>query len=72
MNLLSDNIDPEDAEQIVDVLVENAHVIFTVMDFTDHIPLFALQHALRLLEVFHFSLFLSPPTHTARESFLAV
>ena len=53
MNLLSDNIDPEYAEQIVDVLVENAHVIFTVMDFTDHIPLFALQHALKILEVFH-------------------
>ena len=53
MNLLSDNIDPEYAEQIVDVLVENAHVIFTVMDVTDHIPLFALQHALKILEVFH-------------------
>ncbi|XP_067056045.1 uncharacterized protein [Acropora muricata] len=53
MNLLSDNIDPEYAEQIVDVLVENAHVIFTVMVVTDHIPLFALQHALKILEVFH-------------------
>ena len=53
MNLLSDNIDPENAEQIVDVLVENAHVIFTAMDVTDDIPLFALPHALKILEVFH-------------------
>ena len=53
MNLLSDNIDPEYAEQIVDVLIEKAYVIFTVMDVTDRIPLFALLRAFKILEVFH-------------------
>ena len=37
----------------VDALIEKVHVIFTVMDVTDHIPLFALQHASKMLEVFH-------------------
>ena len=53
MDLFSDNIDPEYAEQIVDVLMEKAHIIFTVIDVTDHIPIFSLQHALMILEVFH-------------------
>ena len=53
MNLLSDNIDPEYAEQILDVLAENAHVVLTVMDVIDHMPSFALPHTFKILEVFH-------------------
>ena len=53
MDLLSDNIDPEYAEQIVDVLMEKALIKFTVIYVTDHIPLFSLQHVLKILEVFH-------------------
>lgn len=53
MNLLNENIDPGYGEQIVDSLIEKAQCIFTVMDVTEHIPLFSAQHALKILEVFH-------------------
>ena len=53
MNFLSEEVDPNYAKQIVDGLIEKAHCIFTVMDVTENIPIFAVQHALKILEVFH-------------------
>lgn len=53
MNFLSEEVDPNYAKQVVDDLIGKAHVIFTVVDVTEHIPLFAIQHALKILEVFH-------------------
>ena len=53
MNFLSEDVDPNYAEHVVDAIVENSHSIFTVMDITEHIPVFAVQHALKILEVFN-------------------
>lgn len=54
MNLFSENISHGYADEIVDGLIEKAHGIFqTVMDVTEHTPLFSVQRALKILEVFH-------------------
>ena len=49
MNFLSEEVDPNYAKQIVDGLIEKAHCIFTVMDVTENIPIFAVQHAPKIL-----------------------
>lgn len=53
MNLLSDNISGRYGDDIVDALIEKAHTTFTVLDVMEHIPLFSIHHALKILEVFH-------------------
>lgn len=43
MNLFSENISHGYADEIVDGLIEKAHGIFqTVMDVTEHTPLFSV------------------------------
>lgn len=53
MNLLSENISCGYGNNIVDALVAKAHTTFTVIDVMEHIPLFSINHALKVLEVFH-------------------
>ena len=53
LNLFSKNISHGYANDIVEGLEKNAHSIFTVLDVTECTPLFSVQHALKILEVFN-------------------
>lgn len=53
LHLLSENISGGYGDDIVDALVEKAYTTFTVLDVMEHIPLFSVNHALKILEVFH-------------------
>lgn len=53
LNLLSENISGGYGDDIVDVLVEKADTTFTVLNVMEHIPLFSVDHAIKILEVFH-------------------
>ncbi|XP_074620808.1 ATP-dependent DNA helicase RecQ-like [Acropora palmata] len=53
LNLFSRNISHGYANDIVEGLEKKAHSIFTVLDVTECTPLFSVQHALKILEVFN-------------------
>lgn len=53
LNLLSENISGGYGDDIVDALVEKADTTFTVLNVMEHIPLFSIDHAIKILEVFH-------------------
>ena len=53
LNLLSENISSCYGDDIVDALIEKAHITFMVLDVMEHIPLFSVNHAIKILEVFH-------------------
>ena len=53
LNLFSKNISHGYANDIMEALEKNAHSIFTVLDVTECTPLFSVQHALKILEVFN-------------------
>lgn len=53
LDLLSENISGDYGDDIVNSLVEKAHTTFTGLDVMEHIPLFSVNHAIKILEVFH-------------------
>ena len=53
MNLLNENALDGDVDKLILDIVDNAQGIFTVMDVIKYLPLFSVEHAIKILEVFH-------------------
>ena len=53
LNLFSKSISHGYANDMVEGLEKKAHSIFTLVDVTECTPLFSVQHALKILEVFN-------------------
>lgn len=54
MRLLDLNTTPPDyIKQLVEGIMERAHVIFTVNDIVEYYPVFSIHHALKIIELFN-------------------
>ena len=54
MRLLDLNTTPPDyIKQLVEVIMERAHAIFTVNDIVENYPVFSSHHALKIIELFN-------------------
>ena len=44
---------PDYTKQLVESILEKSHTIFKVNDIVDHLPVFSIQHALKIVELFN-------------------
>ncbi len=47
------DVHPDYTKQLVESILERSHTIFTVNDIVDHLPVFSIQHALKIVELFN-------------------
>jgi hypothetical protein len=53
MRLLNENMSDGYVDELIVDIVDNAHTIFTIVDVIKYLPVFAVQHAIKILEIFH-------------------
>ena len=53
MRLLNENMSDGYVDELIVYIVDNAHTIFPIVDVIKYLPVFAVQHAIKILEIFH-------------------
>ena len=53
MRLLNENMSDGYVDELIADIVDNAHTTFTIVDVIKYLPVFAVQHAIKILEIFH-------------------
>ena len=53
MRLLNEDMSDGYVDELIADIVDNAHTIFTIVDVIKYLPVFAFQHAIKILEIFH-------------------